>query len=56
MEELINRVLDNVVYTKQTEDGTYVFANYWNDVILLMYNPERDNGEYLSRKKVHFVK
>ncbi len=50
MEELINRVPDDVVYTKQTEAGTYVFANYWNDGTLIMYDPEGDNGEYISRK------
>ncbi len=50
MEELINTVPDDVVYTKQTEAGTYVFANYWNDGTLIMYNPEGDNGEYISRK------
>lgn len=50
MEELVNRVPDDVVYTKQTEAGTYVFANYWNDGTLIMYNPEGDNGEYISRK------
>lgn len=49
MEELVNRVPDDVVYTKQTEDGTYVFANYWNDGTLLMYNPEGEDGEYHSR-------
>lgn len=54
MEELINKVPDNVVYTKQTEAGTYVFANYWNDGTLFMYNPEGDDGEYLSRK-IKFV-
>lgn len=44
MEELVNKVPDNVVYTKQIEDGTYVFANYWNDGTLLMYNPEGEDG------------
>lgn len=51
VEELINRVPENVVYKKQSGNGIYVFANYWNDGTLIMYDPEglREDGEYISR-------
>lgn len=40
-------VPDDVVYKKQTENGIYVCANYWNDGTLIVYNPQGD-GECIS--------
>lgn len=39
IKETVNEVPEDLIYTKQTEEGIYFFVNYWNDGTLLMHNP-----------------